>query len=250
MGPALDIGTLYLATAVVAGFYGIALLGFHTIDSTTHGILHWGLAYLLVAVGLTLNLFRGTLPLLLYGPIASLGFIAAAVLLDAGMREPANAREPLLDLGLPIAALVLLLVFAYLVPSIAVRLEVLFLALAVLTTRTSVRLVRSARAAEDGLRPALVVFSAFYTVLALVLVALSLLALVVGPVHDIAGAHPIHALLLPGLMLFLIGAGMSKLWVHYLRAYDEAKRAATTDPLTGVRNRRYVMPELERMFGR
>jgi diguanylate cyclase (GGDEF)-like protein len=35
-----------------------------------------------------------------------------------------------------------------------------------------------------------------------------------------------------------------------LRAYSEARRAATTDALTGLRNRRYVMPELERMFQR
>jgi diguanylate cyclase (GGDEF)-like protein len=136
------------------------------------------------------------------------------------------------------------------VPSLEARLHVLLVGLAAVTIRTSVRLGAQARAAKGGLRTALITFVCFYSVLAVVLITIAVLAARSDPIQDVVDQHPIHAILLPALMLFLIGAAMSKLWVHYMHAYMEAKRAATFDPLTGVRNRRYFMPELERLFQR
>lgn len=308
MTPAIDVRTLYLATAVVAGFFGVVFIAFHAIDATTRGILQWGIAYLLVGVGLTFNLFREVLHPVFYSALASFCFVLAAVLLDIGIRStglrklaeeltdghrpdrpaapasgplrggspgliahggpaqpavwerdrglPADEKERTaatfraLDIILPLLTLVLLLVFLLPVPHPRARMEVLFLALAWASSRSAGRLISQAREAGSGLRTALMTFAVFYTLVAVTFVTLAVLTLLVGPIRDLVYIHPMHGVLLPGLMLFLIGAGMSKLWVHYMRAYAEARRAATVDPLTGVRNRRFVMPELERMFQR
>jgi len=247
---AFDIGTLYVSATIVAAFFGVAFLGFHAIGSGARGVLQWGLAYTLIAVGLTITLFRGMLPLIIYGPFANSLFIVSAVLLDAGTRDEGAAGAPLVDLWVPVFGPLLLLFFAYVVPSLGARLEVMFVSVSLVCVHTSVQIIRKARAAEDGSRTALITFSLFYTILAAALVVLVLLAVIIGPVDGLLNRHPLHAVLLPALMLFFIGAGMSKLWVHYMQAYAEAKRAATIDPLTGVRNRRYVLPELERLFQR
>lgn len=250
MAPTVDIQTLYLAAAVVTAFFGIAFLAFHVIDSSTRGILQWALGYFLISAGLLAAVFRGLLPLVVYGPATSTALIVAVVLLDAGVRGEQRRRPEALDIALPLVSLALLLVFSYIRPDFGVRLEILLVAVALGTGRTSWRLIREGRSADDGLRTALITFATFYTLLSATMLAIAVLALFIGPIQDFVGRHPIHAVLLPALMLFFIGAGMSKLWVHYMRAYAEAKLAATTDPLTGVRNRRYVMPELERMFQR
>lgn len=250
MAPTIDIPTLYLSAAIVTAFFGIAFLAFHTIDSSTRGILPWGLGYLLIAAGLLSAVFRDLLPLVLYGPIASTMLVVAVVVLDVGVRDEQTGRPDAVDVGLPVVSLALLLVFAYAVPDFGARLEILLVAVALGTGRTSWRLIRQSRSAEAGPRTALITFATFYTLLATTMLAIAILALFIGPIQDFVGRHPIHAVLLPALMLFLIGAGMSKLWVHYMRAYAEARLAATIDPLTGVRNRRFVMPELERMFQR
>lgn len=250
MVPTVDIQTLYLAVSIVTAFFGIAFLAFHTIDSSTRGILQWGLGYLLIAAGLVAAVLRDLLPLIVYGPATSTALVVAVVLLDAGVRDEQSGRPDAIDVGLPVVSLALLLVFSYVVPNFAVRLEILLVAVAGGTGRTAWRLIRQGRSAEGGPRTALVTFATFYSVLAASMFAIAILALFVGPIEDFVGRHPIHAVLLPALMLFFIGAGMSKLWVHYMRAYAEARLAATIDPLTGVRNRRYVMPELERMFQR
>lgn len=246
----MDIPTLYLAAAIVTTFFGIAFLAFHSIDSSTRGILQWGLGYLLIAAGLLSVVFRDLLPLIVYGPTTSTVLIVAVVMLDAGVRESPRGRPAAVDIGLPVVSLGLLLVFSFVVPDFGVRLEILLVAVTLGTGRTSWRLIRQGRSAEAGPRTALITFAAFYTLLAATTLAIAILALFIGPIQNFVGGHPIHAILLPALMLFFIGAAMSKLWVHYMFAYAEARLAATTDPLTGVRNRRYVMPELERMFQR
>ena len=250
VAPTVDIQTLYLAAAIVTAFFGVAFLAFHIIDASTRGILQWALGYFLIAGGLLLAVFRGLLPLFVYGPVTSTALVLAVVLLDSGVRDEQSGRPDVLDVGLPVVSFALLLVFSYAVPNLGVRLEILLVAVALGTGRTSWRLIRQGRAAEAGLRTALITFAGFYTLLAATMRAIALLALFIGPIQDFVGRHPIHAVLLPALMLFFIGAAMSKLWVHYMRAYAEARLAATMDPLTGVRNRRYVMPELERLFQR
>lgn len=239
-----------MSAAIVAGFFGVAFLGFHALGTGARGMFHWGLAYLLVAVGLAITLFRGMLPLFLYGPVANSLFIVGAVLLDAGTREEGRETVPLVDFWVPVIALLLFLLFAYVVPSLGARLEILFFSVSLVTVHTSVQIIRRARGAEGGTRTALVAFSLFYTVLAVSLVTLALLGIIIGPVDRVLNQHLLHAVLLPALMIFFIGAGMTKLWAHYMQAYAEARRAATTDPLTGLRNRRYVLPEFERLFQR
>ncbi|MFW5737752.1 MAG: diguanylate cyclase domain-containing protein [Spirochaetota bacterium] len=83
----------------------------------------------------------------------------------------------------------LLLVFSYVVPDFGVRLEVLLVAVALGTGRTSWRLIRQGRAAEAGLRTALITFAAFYTLLAASMLAIAVLALFVGPIQDFVGRH-------------------------------------------------------------
>ncbi len=246
----VDIGTFYVSAAVVAGFFGFAFIAFHVLDRTTGGILQWGIAYLLVTGGLVLTLYRPVLPLLIHGPAAHTMFIVAVVLLDAGTRRETRSVPAWFGVGLPAAGFVLGLFFSYAIPSMPARLEVLLVAVAIGTATTAVRLLRRSRGAEEGLHTALLTFAVIYTVLALSIVLLAIAAPLVGPIDSLLAPHPIHVLLLPALMLFLIGAGMSKLWVHYMRAYAEARHAATVDPLTGVKNRRYVMPEFERLFQR
>ncbi len=46
---------------------------------------------------------------------------------------------------------------------------------------------------------------------------------VVSSTVVLVSARPIHAVLLPALMLFLIGAGMGEMWAHSMRAYAEAR---------------------------
>ena len=247
---AVDIGTFYVSAAVVSGFFGCAFIAFHVLDRSTSGTLPWGIAYLLVTGGLVLTLYEPVLPLLIHGPVAHAMFILAVVLLDAGTRRETRSVPAWFGVGLPAAAFVLGLFFSYAIPSAPARLEVLLVGIAAGTGMTAARLMRRSREAEEGLHTALFTFAVFYTVLALSVVILAIAAPLVGPIHSLLAPHPIHAVLLPALMLFLIGAGMSKLWVHYMRAYAEARYAATVDPLTGVKNRRYVMPEFERLFQR
>ncbi len=246
----IDIGTLYLSTSIVAGFFGLSFLVFHFTDVATRGIIQWGLAYFLIAAGLIILLFRESLPLWLHGVAAHALFIAAAVLLDSGAQDRPRTSFGWLPAALSGAALVLLLFFSYAVPNVRVRLATALIAVAVLTSQTAFRLARQGRRAEERPQAAIVTFALIYTVLAAALVTLSVLALIFGPIERIANPQPIFAVLLPSLMLLLIGAGMAKLWVHYTVVYAEAIRAATIDPLTGVWNRRYIMPELERLFQR
>ncbi|MFW5737751.1 MAG: hypothetical protein ACOCYX_02470 [Spirochaetota bacterium] len=71
VAPAVDIQTLYLAAAIVTAFFGVAFLAFHFIDASTRGILQWGLGYFLIAGGLISAVFRGLLPLFVYGPVTN-----------------------------------------------------------------------------------------------------------------------------------------------------------------------------------
>ncbi|MFP4115079.1 MAG: diguanylate cyclase [Spirochaetota bacterium] len=246
----LDIGTLYVAASVVAGFLGVAFLAFHAIGITIRGVLQWAIGYLLIAAGLTVVLFRGPVPLWLYGPASNFFFILGALMMHGSTRTEDETVFDRWNVAILAVSLGLLLAFTYVVPNASARLEVLFVAVAFSATRTSVQLIRESVSGEEGLRTALGIFATFYVVLAVTFVALAIVAVFGLPIHDILDRHPMHAILLPGLMLFFIGAGMSKLWVHYMRAYAEAHRAATIDPLTNVRNRRYLMPEFERLFQR
>jgi diguanylate cyclase (GGDEF)-like protein len=247
---ALDVPTLYVALASVATFFGLVLIVLSVLTERTRGVLVWGIAYLCIALGLVITIYRARLPLLVYGPAASTAFVVAAVLLNAGVRRPTEGLQPFYDLVVPGVALALFFFFAYAVPNLAVRLEVMLAAVAIETIRASVRLVRQAKE-EDGIaRTGLILFAGFFSIVSLVVTAVAIAAPFAGPIVGASAGSPLQVVLVPGLMIFLIGAGLGQLWVHYIRAFQEVQRAATTDPLTGVRNRRSIMPEYERLFQR
>lgn len=250
MAASIDIGTLYFSAAVVAVFFGFAFIAFHFTEFGVPGIFSWGMGYLAIAAALILSLLRGEVPILIYGPLAGMLAVTSSILVDHGTRPESARREAVIYLVVPLVAIALQLVFAYVVPTFNVRLAVVAAATGGVTARTSVRLWNNTRESGDGLRLSYTVFAVCYSILSLSLIAIAVITLVARPIQDLTVSSPGNIVLLSALMLFFIGAGMSKLWVHYMSAYGEAKRAATVDPLTGVRNRRYVMPELERLFRR
>lgn len=249
-GLSLDVPTLYAALTIVAWFFGAVLLALSVLAQERGGIRLWGFAYVLIAVGLTIVLYQDSLPLLVHGTVANVCFVAASVLLDRGVRRPERGMRAFGDLVVPAAALASLLVFTLLVPMVAARVGTLMLVVSFQSWRTVRRLAAQAGESEDGPRTALIVLTLFFTVLALSVSAITIAAPFIGVIEGATIPNPLHAVLVPGLMLFSIGAGMSHLWVYYMRIYAEVKRAATVDPLTGAKNRRYVMPELERLVQR
>ncbi|TVQ20643.1 MAG: GGDEF domain-containing protein [Spirochaetaceae bacterium] len=246
----VDIATLYFSSSVVAGFLGIPFLVFTLLHKGTPGIVSWAVAYLLLSAGLLATVYGAFLSRFVQGFVVNMMFISAMIGFDFGLRDEPKRRIDLFDVAILVVAGAVLLWFVLIGSGIPRRLATMLSAVAVVSVRTAVRVTRSALRSTAGEQTAHVALSFFFGLVAVTLVSAVLVTPFAGPIRTILEPTVLNALLVPIVMLFLIGSGMSYLWGCYMRAYGELERTASIDPLTGVRNRRSLMPELERLFAR
>ena len=244
----LDIQTLYFSVAVVATFFSIAFLSFHFVDTRAKGTTQWGIGYVLIAIGLFTGVFRPSI-YIINKTISALAFLFATIFLNRGISSTTNNERFL------IGDIALLLVFLF-----AITVELSFIrdpriandihmgALAIGVLRIAIHLAVHSKNTSGQIRLAFMVSAIITGLSAMVLISLIYFISLMDPHQGPFESHPIHTLLIPTLMISLIGAGMSKFWGHYVRIYKEAYNASTYDALTGLRNRYYMSPELERNF--
>ena len=247
---AADVPTLYFSLAIVAAYIGLVLLASTFLSRRVRAVGLWGVAYLLIGAAIAVTLLRDTVPAIVRGSSVTLFLLASGVLLDIAVRGEDGRPDKILDYAAPVLGVIVTILFTAVMPNRAVRGTVFFLLVAILTGRTALRLVGQARGTETRERFAIRTLATFFGILATTAAILVPLAALGMRPDSVGQSGRIDVILVPIFMLFIIGAGLGQLWVRYIQAYLEVQRQATVDPLTGVRNRRYVLPEFERVFVR
>lgn len=246
--PALDLRTMYFLLMLSSLMAGLCVLLLDVAPGPRRrSARQWGIGSLLAALGLALIGLRDTIPLYVSAMVGNVSMMSGFLLLFAAYRhllgKPCHTR-----VMLAIALAYALLFHCLVVFEVAVRyrIGVVSLALALL----AVAMLKTARLPHDAApwtRNARLLMQVFYGIV--------ICTSALRGVHSVffeSGATlifegtTVQLLHFLGSFFALIGASIAYLLTQNALSYADIAMIASSDPLTGVRNRRNFLDMAER----
>ena len=248
-------GTAYLDTRgiLVVAFAMAALMGgvssmFARVERDTRALKLWGWSLLMFAVGLALVALRGRVPDIVSIPVADTILLSAAIPMLRSLHS-FNA-EPNDDLpGWLIVALgcVLIVYWTVVRPDQSARIAAFSAVLSLQYFRVAHYVFRTLPA--DG--RASQIFTASVIALFAASSALrAVLTLGAGDMEDYFSPSNLQSMSLLGYVVLYLAATLGVMWMEIQRLEADLVRLATTDPLTGILNRRMFLDAAEREISR
>lgn len=243
----LDTRTLVVACVLVSGLMGTVSFLFSAMRGTSSMIGRWGVAMVMLAVGLGGFALRGQIPDLLSIAVANTLIIAALVLGIRCLRQfMGESPRDALGIGMTVLAFALLVVFSEFRPNLLARILVVTLGMAAVLMRGA-WLVQRHTPTESRLSFG---FTAAVLWAAGAVALVRAIGAVVAPPADVFVSNGLEA----GAFLFNTGfivlATLGIMWMEFETLQARLVRSALTDPLTGLANRAGFEREFERELSR
>lgn len=243
----LDPRTLVVGSVLSAVLLGAVSLAFATLSGSQRIIASWGVAMLVLALGLLGLGLRGEIPLWLSAVVGNWLIVVAIVLAMRALRVfVGSAPRDLLSWILLGALLLLLLYFTEVRPSNIGRTVAISAALGIVAARAALLLRR--RAPAQCRRSSRVTEYVFWGVAAVT--ALRILATLLFPPSGSLAPGALNASVFLFYSGFIIVSSLSVMWMEIERLQADLVYSARFDSLTGVLNRGTFLGEFEREVSR
>lgn len=243
----LDPRTLAIASLLTAGLMGAVSLGFATLRGSSRVIGAWGMAILVLAVGLLGLSLRGLIPDWISIALANTTIVAALALAIRGLRRfIGSAPRDTVAVTLVAALFLYLLVFSVATPSNVARTLAVSAALAILAARAALLLRRRA--------PAACRLSCRFTEIVLWGVVLATAIRFAGTLvvrsEDVMRPDALNAATFLAYAGFIMISTLGVMWMEIETLQAELVYSAHYDSLTGIYNRGTFLEEFEREVSR
>jgi diguanylate cyclase (GGDEF)-like protein len=243
----LDPRTLVVGSVLSAVLLGSVSLAFATLSGSQRIIASWGIAMLVLALGLLGLGLRDQIPFWLSAVVGNWLIVAAIVLAMRALRVFVGSAPRDVLSGILLAALLLLLLyFTEVLPSNVGRTVAISAALGAVAVRAALLLQR--RAPAECRRSSRVTEYVFWGVAAVT--ALRILATLLFPPTESLAPGPLNAAVFLFYSGFIIVSSLSVMWMEIERLQADLVHSARFDSLTGVFNRGTFLAEFEREVSR